>query len=383
MNSCGNPGCCAVMRTLFQQMKAELQAIFSLPHVTQREFFLARLFFAFVLISFFPWGMRETEQPMPVGLAHFFDLTWMSVDSKFMLLRGVFFSLLMVYVAGLALPLVLPVMAVLQLLPYTLLNSQGHPHHGYQVLSIPLCLMAGAALLQLRSLRIHARLILRVLLAFVLGYAWHLWMLSAPRSGLAQTVMNICGTGSLAGWVMRLLEFAAFALLGRVAAGTVAGPDERSQLGAWQLYLAQWGIAAAYFVSVCSKMYLSGGAWFMRSHYIVLDMVKATRQSYYSALDPALKVDPPLVHFFMEHQNLTRLFFSTGVILEIIIILVTGTRWWALLMGISMIAMHRGIEALMTLTFYTNESMLLVFFVNLPYWLQFCTRQSRLQPSLS
>jgi hypothetical protein len=338
--------------------------LFPLPSVGTLEYFLARAGFAFALMAFFPWDMVQTLQPKEVGLAHWFTLTWLADDASFHSVKAVFCALLVCYGAGLALPITLPLLALIQLLPYTLLNSQGSPHHGYQILSLPLCAIALLAAARPRSTGSSAQQVTRLVAALALGYGWHRWLLSYSRASLAQWAVDTAGT-TAAGYLMLGLELAVFTLICWLPRATAA----HSGFASRHLFIIQWTIAATYFVSVCSKMIMSSGAWFARSHFIVLDMVKATRQSYYSALEPSLKTDPPFVQFFMEHQQLTRLFFSSGVLLELILILAVGSRRLALLLGISLIAMHRSIEALMTLNFHTNEAMLLVFFVNLPYWL--------------
>jgi hypothetical protein len=351
------------------------QRLWPLPQVSEREFFLSRSFFAFALAMFFPWVMTETSQPVPVGLAHFLDLTWISQGGAMHYLRAGFFGLLFCYAAGLALPIVLPLLLVVQILPYTLFNSQGSPHHGYQILSLALLGITCASVIHGHSHWKGRRTLALLALALGSGYLWQLWMVSGWRSALVVAVVKITGS-SLSGWAMLILEGSAFSLIS-YSFSRVHAASSSAAHRTWHLMAAQWMAAATYFISVCSKMIESQGGWFARSHYIVLDMVKATRQSYYSHLDPALRVDPPAMHFFMEHQNLTRLFFSSGVILELLLILAVGTRQLALAFGIAAILMHRSIEALMTLSFHTNEAVLAIFFVNLPYWLSWLREQSK------
>jgi hypothetical protein len=341
--------------------------LWPLPEVGEREFFLSRVFFAFALAMFYPWVMTESEQPVPVGLARFWDLTWISQGNAFCYLRAGFFGLLFAYAGGLALRVLLPVLLLVQVLPYTLMNSQGHPHHGYQILSLALLGITLAGLFMAKDGFKGWRTAAMLLLSLVTGYLWQRWTASAWRSQFALGCVQTLG-GGMSTWVMLLLESSAFSTMS-YGLTKLHATISSAQWRAWHLMAAQWMAAASYFVSVCSKMIESKGGWFARSHYIVLDMVKATRQSYYSMLDPALCVDPPYMHFFMQHQYLSRLFFSSGVILEALIILAVGTRKLALGFGVAMILMHRSIEFLMTLNFHTNEAVLAIFFVNLPYWL--------------
>jgi hypothetical protein len=83
-----------------------------------------------------------STQPHPAGLAHFFDLTWLSEPDNLRAYRNVIYLLVSLYVAGLLLPIVLPALAVGHALMFTLFNSQGYTHHGYQIVSLTLLAQA-------------------------------------------------------------------------------------------------------------------------------------------------------------------------------------------------------------------------------------------------
>jgi hypothetical protein len=51
--------------------------------------------------------------------------------------------LLMLYAGGLMLPLTLPLLALGHVLVFTLYNSQGYAHHGFQIVSLTLVAQAG------------------------------------------------------------------------------------------------------------------------------------------------------------------------------------------------------------------------------------------------
>jgi hypothetical protein len=122
-----------------------LAALFPIPSVSPLEAVLTRALLAYALWYFFPLHMEQTTQPLPVGLAHWFDLTWLSAPATFGTYRLGFSAVLLWYVSGVALPLSLPVLTLLHVLPYTLFNSQGHPHHGYQIMSLTLLGMSVTA----------------------------------------------------------------------------------------------------------------------------------------------------------------------------------------------------------------------------------------------
>ena len=112
--------------------------LFPVPSVSVIEAFFLRALLAGVLFWFFPPALQIQSQPEPVGLAHWFDLTWLSGAGVFPIYRAVFFGLLVLYVAGFALPVTLPLMTLVHILPATLHNSQGFTFHGNQIMSLTL-----------------------------------------------------------------------------------------------------------------------------------------------------------------------------------------------------------------------------------------------------
>ena len=64
---------------------------FSLPTVSSLEGFFLRLLFGIVVASTLSLQVPFHDQPHPVGLAHFFDLTWLSDPQKLSAYRGVLY----------------------------------------------------------------------------------------------------------------------------------------------------------------------------------------------------------------------------------------------------------------------------------------------------
>ena len=102
-----------------------LRRLLSLPTVSSLEGFFLRLLFGIVVASTLSLQVPFHDQPHPVGLAHFFDLTWLSDPQKLSAYRAVLYLLLLVYASGWFLPIVLPLLAVGYSLMFTLYNSQG------------------------------------------------------------------------------------------------------------------------------------------------------------------------------------------------------------------------------------------------------------------
>jgi hypothetical protein len=274
--------------------------LFPLPEVGALEAFLARAALAASLWYFYPGAVHHAAQPEPVGLAHWFELTWMYDLERFRWCRLAFLSAVVMYAAGVALPVSATAAAVLHVLPWTLHNSQGFTFHGHQVASLTL-----------------------------IAQSLTLWWLA---------VRGRAGWGQPSAWANR-----------------------------WLLFNSQFAVAASYFVSVCAKLWISGGEWFANSRFIVLDLVKTSRQHFMNHLDPAASGDPPLLGWFTDHPLAAAVLFSSGVVCEALLFLSTGTRRPALVLGLALVLMHRCVGALMGLHFWSHELLLLIYFVNVPF----------------
>ena len=123
-----------------------LAGFFSPPKVTPLEGFLLRVFFAVVVAYTFRFEVPFSTQPHPTGLAHFFDLTWLSNSASYSIFRAIIYFLLFLYAAGVLLPITLPLLALGHVLAFTLYNSQGYTHHGFQIVSLTLVAQAGTVL---------------------------------------------------------------------------------------------------------------------------------------------------------------------------------------------------------------------------------------------
>ena len=129
--------------TPFSRLRA---GFFSPPKVTALEGFLLRAFFAVVVAYTFRFEVPFSTQPHPSGLAHFFDLTWLSNPASYSMFRAAIYFLLVLYMAGVLLPITLPLLALGHVLTFTLYNSQGYTHHGFQIVSLTLVAQAGTVL---------------------------------------------------------------------------------------------------------------------------------------------------------------------------------------------------------------------------------------------
>jgi hypothetical protein len=129
-----------------QLLRRLVAGFFSLPTVSSLEGFFLRFLFGVVVAFTLSLEVSFRDQPHPVGLARFFDLTWLSDPQKLSAYRSVMYLLLAFYASGLLLPVVLPALAVGYTLMFTLFNSQGYTHHGYQIVSLTLVAQAATVL---------------------------------------------------------------------------------------------------------------------------------------------------------------------------------------------------------------------------------------------
>lgn len=314
------------------------------------EGFLLRLLFAFVVWrSLEAWPAYPTI-PFPVGMARWtwlwetlgWDLTRLA-DPAF---RDTLLSLvrigLALYVFGIAIPVALVPVAFVHIAIRTLNNSQGAPHHGYQMVSL-------------------------VLLA-QLAAAW------VP-------------------WIVRLV-----CAIRRRDAPEWTGA--RRFTWVWRYSIA--AAAATYVASVCSKLDESGGRWLMNSHYVAAQIVKTHRQNYYNHLDsrfiqgvpqePAESGDPATDRYrhpvpaqadwLRRHPNLARTLFGAGFILELFAFLAVLGRRAALLTGLGLVSLHESIEWLMELTFPFNQFTVAVLFANAAGWAILLTANREFRPGV-
>ena len=343
------------MKSLFQDARlhgwrAALLNGTDLRHVGRLEGFALRLLFAIVVwrsLEFYP---AYPSLPKPVGLAAWpalwqtlgWDLTRLAdpaIWSQCLLAARL---LLTCYVLGVALPVALPLLALLHIAIRTLNNSQGAAHHGFQMVSLAL-----------------------------LTQTLVVWFLAARRS---------------------------------LARARSQPPPPWAAPGNWTwLWLYTIAIAAAtYMVSVCSKWDESSGQWLKNSPYVATEIVKTHRQNFYNNLDPAFIQGvppatapatsdpatnryrhpiPPSADWLSRHPDLARVMFGAGFFLELLACLAVLDRRAALAIGLGLVTLHGSIEWLMELSFPFNERTVGVFFVNAVGWLILMLRDPAWWPS--
>lgn len=273
------------------------------------ELVCMRGIFAWLAWQMLPAAIPWTTQPVPNGLAHLLDFTFLAEASIYGPLRWAALGALAAYALGLVPWLSLGYASALLVAVGTLENSQGAIGHHLQLV----CLVAGGQWL---------------------AYAWAPWRKETASQGER--------------WRWWL----------------PATDTHRRAIQAAKLV-----IAAAYVASACVKLIASGGLWVWQLPDIALQLIKTHANVYYDTLQPqsawAAETLPRLI---VAHPNLTRLFFLPGLLLELFAFLALCGRRAALAMGAGLLMMHLLIRAVMQLSFSAHEWLLLIFFLNVPYW---------------
>lgn len=139
--------------------------------------------------------------------------------------------------------------------------------------------------------------------------------------------------------------------------------------GQLEMDWARQGLAASYVVSAITKLIESQGRWFIEARYFPLGLVKNNDMQFYDTLDASARQMDWLPQLLMEHPLLCQFFFGIALPLELFVFLGLRNRRMAALFGIGLIVFHECVTQLTHLSFIFNKLLLLILFVNLPWWI--------------
>lgn len=252
-------------------------------------------------------------QPKPQGIAQFVDVTWITSDPHQAIVTVLFYLLLLLYCLNL-LPLVTTTgLLIIHTLVGTLSNSQGATHHTSQIVGL-------------------------VLFGQVVAHVYWRIRLRHPDFRLSHT------------------------------------PDLPSLL----VYCSQQLVAAGYVASGISKLLRSEGRWLVDIANFPVQLAKGRDKQYYDTL-----VEPPavamewLVRLITDYPILSKIFLGAGLFLEVFAFIALMNRPMLALFGIGLVAMHSTISEFMGLGFIFNKAILIIFFVNVPWWIVAAWRRGR------
>jgi hypothetical protein len=272
----------------------------------QYEIIIMRLLFAIVLYDFTKFNKVSNfkNQPKPVGLARFIDITFISNYRYYKFIRIVIIILLCLYVIGYKLYFVTFLLSSFVLIFGTLWNSQGSINHSRQVVSLVLIVQS---------------------LAYILG-----------------------ATKNYLPWDFKIFS--------------VFNVDQIS------IFWSQQAMVAVYFTSSLSKLILSKFNWINQVKYIPIQIEKTLNQKYYDTLkSDDNKNIRKISDFLLKHSNITIVIFSTGLILEILSPLSLINRTSIGVFGILLLLFHIINSKLMNLGFPELQKLLVIFFINIPF----------------
>jgi len=139
----------------------------------------------------------------------------------------------------------------------------------------------------------------------------------------------------------------------------------------------QQAIAAAYVVSALSKLVISKGQWIWDTPRFGIQLAKAVDQDYYDHLRPGTETPAWLPDWLLDHPWLARLIFGPAMPLEFFAFLALRNRSLGALYALALIVFHLTVSSLMSLDFRYNVQMMIVYLVNVPFWLWWWSRGRR------
>lgn len=309
------------------------------------EWALMRLFLAVLVFHSLQTARPFTypDQPRPNGIARVVDLSFLAKpgpvdlsalpDLELPLLGALRFHgpgwfdtvvvavvvLGLLYAWGRALPLVIPLLALTHTLPWTYANSQGFIHHGHQLVSLVLWTQAAVS--------------------------WWYWIRFERRRGGADPPDGSDGAKPL-------------------------------PLRSYLLYYSQGVVALAYFTCALTKLLASKGLWLVQSHHIAIEVVVAQRREFYKRLEHEDGFQMTAAQWLLEHPWAALLLFNAGFLLELVAPLALRARVFALVIGLLLVLFHRSVWVLMRLTFEMHEWLVIILFLNLPFWIWLLARKA-------
>lgn len=136
-----------------------------------------------------------------------------------------------------------------------------------------------------------------------------------------------------------------------------------------EVHYSKQTLAAVYMVAAITKLARSEGGWLMQLPGIVVQLQKTQDQFFYDHLKP-LGEDwlASFTNLLLHYPALTYLFFGAGLFLEFFAFLGLISRSWGLAVGLGLLTMHYLADQIMGLSFTVLSSLVVIYFVNLPYW---------------
>ena len=146
--------------------------------------------------------------------------------------------------------------------------------------------------------------------------------------------------------------------------------EERAILEDRAIWWSQQTIVAVYLVAGITKLLVTKGLWISQARWIGVSIAKSAYQSFYNTFDQAiLQQQLAIANFAAEHGWIVTLIAAGGLLLELGSPLMLINRAWSAILGASLVCFHLALGYAMHLTFIYNQWLLIIFMINLPYWI--------------
>lgn len=303
------------------------------------EWWIMRAVLAWFAVQATPAGLPYHTQPSPVGVARFFDLTWLGDPGTGAWMHPALLGFAALLGLGIAPLLGAGGLLVLHTAVGTFANSQGGgggSHHTTNLLG--------------------------------------LMLLGQVLACLYRDVQSVVRRGWKGPLAVRLEDWEWFRHLARRPAAAFRRASGSTELQAQTFRSAQiWIIlqmmAMSYVVSGISKLWRSGGTWLAEVRHLPLQFEKNRLNEFHDTLSmpPQTSADA-MAEWISHHPKLAGALFGVGLFLELFAFLGLWNRRLMAFFGLGLITMHVMISDLMNLGFFYNKWTLLVFWVNVPFW---------------
>tara|TARA_R110002096_G_scaffold173997_6_gene349602 strand:- start:307 stop:1329 length:1023 start_codon:yes stop_codon:yes gene_type:complete len=310
------------------------------PAFGSTERLVTRILFALVIyweiyLALPAQVMSISGQPVPVGIAHFLDLTFFADRELLGKLGFLLVPALILYAVGIGLPIVMPVIWFLVIGPTTLAQSQGANTHHLQAAALVLT---------------------------------------------AQTVWSII-------WGIR-----------RLMPNFANTERQQDQFYRQLMWISIQVLVATYLTTGITKMWDSDFQWVKNAKNFPIQLEKTRMSEYYNRLElpGTAPIDGPwwksvpehtdavfaklsrrIEAFLIESPTWSRIFMASGLLLEFAAVLALLGRRWALVIGLTLIAFHLSISRVMSLDFFLTIQILAIFLVNPAYWIRWLIAKKR------
>jgi hypothetical protein len=145
--------------------------------------------------------------------------------------------------------------------------------------------------------------------------------------------------------------------------------EERRLLEDRAIWWSQQTIVAVYLVAGITKLIVTKGLWIFQARWIGVSVAKSAYQSYYDTLNQTdLQQQLAVANFAAGHGWIVALIAATGLLLELGSPLMLLNRTTAALLGCLLVGFHLSLDYTMRLTFIYNQWLLIIFMINVPYW---------------